>query len=81
MLSIILDPSYFRTDAAFAAEVSRFIDWVKSSAKIEKDGEILMPGEIEQRARSQRLSTGIDVPETTWMQIVKTAHSIGMEIT
>src|SRR5207244_2421148 len=32
MLSILLDTSYFQTDTAFAAEMERFIAWVKSSA-------------------------------------------------
>jgi len=76
MLSIILDSSYFQTDAAFGAEVQRFIDWVKSSAKTKPDGEILMPGEIEERTKAQRLRDGIEVDETTWSQIVDTARSV-----
>lgn len=78
MLSIILDPSYFQCDDAFAAEVRRFIDWVKSSAKVEQDGHILMPGEIEQRTRAKRLVEGIELPETTWGQIVRTADGVGV---
>ncbi len=55
MLSIFLDISFFQSNAAFAAEITRFIDWVKSSARRTPDGEILMPGEIEERTRTQRL--------------------------
>src|SRR5262245_59079913 len=59
MLSIILDPSRFQTDATFVAEIERFVTWVKSSAKSAPEGEILMPGEIEERTKTQRLREGI----------------------
>src|SRR5439155_6405907 len=45
MLSIILDVGRFQGEEGFAAEVSRFVDWVRSSAKATPEGEILMPGE------------------------------------
>jgi len=80
MLSIILDPSYFQEDAAFAGEIRRFIDWVKSSEKATKDGVILMPGEIEERTRAVRLRDGIDIDETTWSQILGAATAVGLTI-
>src|SRR5438874_1798752 len=48
MLSIYLDPARFQPDANFAAEVQRLIAWVKSSEKATPEGDILMPGEIEE---------------------------------
>jgi uncharacterized oxidoreductase len=78
MLSIVIDSSVFLSDAAFAAEIQRFIGWVKSSAKTTPDGEILMPGEIEERTKARRLSDGIDIDDTTWSQIVATAASVGL---
>ena len=80
MLSIILDPSRFQDDAAFAAEINRFIAWVKSSAKATPDGDILMPGEIEERTKAQRLRDGIDIDDTTWSQIVETAQIVGCSV-
>lgn len=80
MLSIILDPSFFQTDAAFAAEVQRFIAWVKSSEKVVQDGDILMPGEIEERTKQQRLRDGIDIDDVTWRQIVETAKNVGVDL-
>jgi hydroxycarboxylate dehydrogenase B len=78
MLSIILDGSRFQNDAAFAEEINRFIAWVKSSAKAAPDGEILMPGEIEERTKAQRLREGIDIDETTWAQVLETARAVGL---
>ena len=80
MLSIILDPSFFQTDADFAAEIERFIEWVKSSETVNEDGEILMPGDIEERTRVSRLRDGIDLDMTTWSQIVETAKSVGIDV-
>ncbi len=78
MLSIFFEPSFFQSDQAFNAEVDRFVDWVKSSEKSHPEGEILMPGEIEERTKARRLREGIDLDDTTWRTIVETARSVGV---
>jgi uncharacterized oxidoreductase len=78
MLSILLDASFFQKDALFAAEINRFIEWVKSSPRTAPDGDILMPGEIEERTKAARLRDGIELDETTWSQIRETAKSVGL---
>ena len=78
MLSIYLDSTFFQKDAEFAAEIKRFIAYVKSSAKVSPDGEILMPGDIEERTKAQRSRDGIDIDATTWSQLVETAKSVGL---
>ncbi len=79
MFSIYLDPAVFEKDPAYTAEIERFIDWVKSSAKATPNSEILMPGEIEERNKAQRLRDGIELDPTTWGQIVETAKSVGLK--
>jgi hydroxycarboxylate dehydrogenase B len=78
MLSIYLDPSFFQADADFTAEVNRLIAWVKSSEPATPGGEILMPGEIEERTKARRLRDGIDLDETTWAQICEAARAVGV---
>lgn len=80
MLSIIIDPAFFQPESSFAAEIGRFIAWVKSSALSAPDGSILMPGEIEERTKAQRLRDGIELDATTWGQIKETAQSCGLQI-
>ncbi len=80
MLSIFLDRSFFQTEAEFSEEITRFIDWVKSSARTTPNGDILMPGEIEERTKQRRLKEGIELDETTWRQIVQTGASVGMSV-
>jgi uncharacterized oxidoreductase len=78
MFSIYLDPAFFQTNADFAAELERFIAWVKSSAKVTADGDILMPGEIEERTKARRLREGIEIDATTWSQLQDTAQGLGV---
>jgi uncharacterized oxidoreductase len=79
MLSIVMDPGLFRPDDGFAAEVSRFIDFVRSSTPATPGGEILMPGEPEARTKAKRLRDGIELDETTWGQIVATCRSLEID--
>ena len=80
MLSIYLDPTFFQKDRDFAAEIERFITWVKSSARTTPSGDILMPGEIEERTKAQRSRDGIDIDETTWSQIVGAGKAVGLGV-
>ncbi|MCH8922068.1 MAG: malate/lactate/ureidoglycolate dehydrogenase [Planctomycetes bacterium] len=76
MLTILLKPELFAGDDAFAAEVKRFVAFVKSSERVSPDSEILMPGEIEQNTRAARRAEGIPLDETTWGQIVEVCNAL-----
>jgi uncharacterized oxidoreductase len=76
MLTIFLSPRFFVTEQEFYEEAHRFIAYVKSSEKISPDAEILMPGELEEKTREQRIRDGIEVDETTWNQILTTCRAL-----
>jgi uncharacterized oxidoreductase len=88
MLSILLDPGFFAcegpsqnegtNEGTIQREVRQFIDFVKSSRTVAPGGQILMPGEIEEQTRRDRLARGVELDETTWGQIVATAESLGV---
>jgi len=78
MLSIIIDRSRFGPAEEFLPEVTRFINFVKSSRTVEADGTILVPGEIEQQTKAERLRHGIELDETTWRQINETCERLGV---
>jgi uncharacterized oxidoreductase len=80
MVSIILNQNLFQPEDAFAAEIQRFIAWVKSAETTTPDGEILMPGEIEARNREQRIRDGIELDETTWTQLMTVAKAEGVHL-
>lgn len=78
MLSIYMAPQFFQEKTTFAAEVERFVAWVKSSKKLTPDGQILMPGEIEERTKAARLRDGIELDDNTWKALSATAASLGV---
>jgi len=80
MLSIYLNPALFQAEPAFAAEVRRFIDWVRSSEKADPNGEILMPGEIELKTKAKRSRDGIELDAKTWQGLVDTAASLNVPV-
>jgi hydroxycarboxylate dehydrogenase B len=76
MLTILLSPRFFVTEEEFYQEAQRFIAFVKSSEKASPEAEILMPGELEEKTRQQRIAAGIEVDGTTWDQILATCRSL-----
>jgi uncharacterized oxidoreductase len=78
MLSVYLDRASFLPEQEFGAEVGRFVAWVKSARPVAPGGEILMPGEAEERTKARRLRDGIDLDETTWRQILDTSARVGL---
>lgn len=74
MLSIFIDPSKLPTQEIFSAEVSRYIDFVKSSRPATPNGKVLVPGDVEAQNLAERLAHGIELDEITWNQIVETAR-------
>jgi len=78
MFTILMDPDVFQAHEAFASEVTRFIAYVKTSEKAAPGGDILMPGEPEERTRAHRVEHGIDLDDTTWDQLVATCRSLGI---
>jgi uncharacterized oxidoreductase len=74
MLSIIIDPSMMGGAESFSAEIEEFLPWVRQSRTI--DGEMLFPGEPEQRKKAKRLAHGIEIDETTWRELAAAKESL-----
>ncbi len=79
MLSFYIDPERVDPEAAFAGEVARYIAAVKSSRPVPRGGEVLTPGEPEQRMRAERLASGVPLTDDIWASIVATARQVGIE--
>jgi uncharacterized oxidoreductase len=78
LLSIYIDPVQFGA-ADFTERVREFVAYVKSSRPSTPGGEVLVPGEQEDRTRAERLANGIPLQADTWAAIVNTAKSHGVE--
>ncbi len=78
MLSIYLATEFFDSDDSFAATVREYVDFFKSARPAAANGEVLTPGEPEQRARARRQAEGIPLPDGVWQSILKAARDAGM---
>jgi uncharacterized oxidoreductase len=80
MLSIYLDPDKLGSPGPLFEEIRRYVDFVKTSRPTTPDGEVLVPGEVENRNRAARRS-GLELDDATWTQIIEAAESVGVEKT
>ena len=77
MLSIVIAPEAY-AGAGLAAEIERYLGFVKSSRPRAPGGEVLLPGEPERRARAERQAGGIPIDPTTWDHIMAAGERLGL---
>jgi uncharacterized oxidoreductase len=80
MFSFYVDPTRIDPDGMFPQEVQRYVAFVKEGKPAAPDGEILLPGEPEQRTRAQRLAHGVPLPEETWTLLLDAARAMGVDV-
>jgi hydroxycarboxylate dehydrogenase B len=78
MLSLAFDPAAFGDPDAFVDDVTQLVDWVKASPPIAPGGKVMLPGEIEDSLRRERLAEGLPVDDATWLALCATAASVGV---
>jgi LDH2 family malate/lactate/ureidoglycolate dehydrogenase len=78
MLSLVFDPAAFGDPDAFADDVTQLVEWVKASPPIAPGRKVLLPGEIEEGLRRERLAEGLPVDDATWLALSATAASVGV---
>lgn len=79
MLSIYMSPAAFGSDAGFADEVRRYVDFFKSSRPDHAGGEVLTPGEPELRYRAKRLKEGVPLEADTWEALRSAARGARLD--
>ena len=79
MMSIFIDPSTYDRDGTVLREAARFVEFVKASPPIDAGRPVLAPGDIERATRSERLSNGIPLDETTWSDLLAAGRSVGVD--
>ena len=79
MLSIYIDPAVIDPESLFPADVARYLAYFKSAKPATAGGEVLTPGEPEERTRRQRLAEGVPLPDDTWASIVNAARQAGVD--
>jgi hydroxycarboxylate dehydrogenase B len=79
MLSFYIDPKVIDPEGFFPSDVARYVAYFKSAKPVAPGGEVLIPGEPEERTRKQRLAEGVPLPDDTWASIVNAAREAGID--
>jgi len=80
MFSFYVDPKRIDPGEMFPAEVQRYIGFVKQGKPAKPGGEVLLPGEKEERTRAQRLAHGVPLAEETWRLLLDVARGAGVDV-
>lgn len=78
MLSIYMTVEFFDTDGFFGEEMRTYLEFVQGARPAEPGGEVLLPGETEDRYRRTRLADGVPLPDDAWRGIAATARELGV---
>lgn len=75
---VLVEVARFLPLAAFTAQVTDLVRWVKSAAPAPGTAEVQVPGEPEAQAEAHRRAHGIPVEDETWRQIEAIAAELGV---
>lgn len=67
-----------RTGAGFADRATSLCDYIRSAAPLQPDGEVLLPGDVERRARACTATVRIDAP--LWAELQALAAELGVAV-
>ena len=79
MLSFYVDPAVVDPEAMFPDDVARYVAYFKSAKPADAGGEVLVPGEPENRTRAPAPAEGMPLPDDTWASIVAAAREVGVD--
>ncbi len=79
LLTVLIDPARLGTQQAFEQESAAFIDWLREAPAGAGTDRVRIAGEPEREARAERRSTGIDVDDATWNEIVQAGARVGFK--
>jgi uncharacterized oxidoreductase len=78
MLTVLIDPSRLAGVDWLRREVDGFVEYVKASPPADPAQPVLVPGDPERLAATDRAKTGIDIDSTTWGEILEAAEKVGL---
>ena len=76
---IVMDLGKLAPDNGVLPHVENMVRYVKDTPLMAGSSGILYPGEIEANTRRKRMSTGVDVEQPTWDEVVDLVKEHGLE--
>jgi LDH2 family malate/lactate/ureidoglycolate dehydrogenase len=77
---IVLQAGLFQPFDEFARHARAFAEKVRASQPAEGSERVLVPGDLERRARRQRAENGIPIEDDVWQSVVEAARTVGVDI-
>jgi uncharacterized oxidoreductase len=77
---LVFDPALLVPGEQFQGNLKKLKDYIRSSRPSVRGGEVLLPGEPEQRHREARGKDGIEVEAATWAAILKVAAALNVQV-
>jgi LDH2 family malate/lactate/ureidoglycolate dehydrogenase len=77
--SMAIDPTLFRGDGGFEADLRAVVDTLHDTPPITPDLPVLVPGDPEAASHSDRSSNGIPIPEVLLERLRDVCHVCGAE--
>jgi uncharacterized oxidoreductase len=78
MFAIYVDPKVVDTSNFFDGEISRYVDFIRTTKPVAGVDAVLIPGDPERKMRADRTKNGVPLPDDTWAAIVNTAREVGV---
>ncbi len=78
LLAILIDPERLAGTAAMGGDMDRFVDFITASPPVSDDAEVLLPGMVERRTKTERLANGIPLDPKTRQQVSDAAQATGL---
>jgi uncharacterized oxidoreductase len=78
VLFVALDIARWRAKDEFVAELEELLAAVKRAPRAPDFEEVLLPGELEDRAEEQRRRKGIPLDDETWADVKASAAAVGL---
>lgn len=75
-----IDGGAFSSSARFAEGTTELVRRIRAVPPAPGFTEVMAPGDFESNIRNQRLKEGIQIPGSTWEQVVETGRSLGLSI-
>ena len=77
---VAIDSGVFSSSSEFATRTSELVHRIGAVPPARGFEEVMAPGDFEHRQRIRRLKEGIQIPESTWSEVLETAGSLGVEV-
>ncbi len=74
-----IDIDVFGTAAEYQAATHDTLERVRNTRPVEGVAEVLAPGDIERKSRDELIESGVDLPDTTWENMLAAAESAGLQ--